>query len=154
MRVVLDTNVLARPSFSANGPAAELLDFLRGEEHLLIASDFILRELDRVLRYPRMQRLHGFDDEEIKRYVASVEQAATIVDLAQHEVRAVTTADPNDDPIVATAVIGKADVLCSNDHHLHSPEVVDYCRSHQVRVLNDIALLHELRALGRGGAKP
>ena len=59
MRIVLDTNVLARAAYSFAGPAAEVMGRLREPGHTLIASEFLLCEIDRVLRYPRLQRYHG-----------------------------------------------------------------------------------------------
>jgi len=52
MRVVLDTNILARSAYSFSGPAAEALDLLGKPGHTLIASPYLLDELGRVLRYP------------------------------------------------------------------------------------------------------
>jgi putative PIN family toxin of toxin-antitoxin system len=147
MRVVLDTNILARPSFSAAGPATELLERLQAAEHLLIVSEFILSELDRVLRYPRLVALHGFNDAEISRYVADIETASLFVDVAAKDVIPVIAHDPDDDPVIATAVVGKADVLCSLDRHLRRAEVRDYCTRFGIRVLTDVELLGELRLL-------
>lgn len=113
-------------------------------EHALIASQYLLDELDRILRYPRLQRLHGFDDDEIKRFVNSVGTLAAIV-MLEH-VEAVTTADVDDDPIVATAVVGQADVLCTRDNDLFAESVIAYCFQHNIRVLTDVQLLQELKA--------
>ncbi len=96
MRVVLDTNVLARPSFSKAGPAAELLDRLKAPDHLLIISPFIVSELERALRYPRLQRLHGFDDQALARYLADIEEASLLVDVPEGGVTAVSPDDPDD----------------------------------------------------------
>jgi predicted nucleic acid-binding protein len=54
--------------------------------------------------------------------------------------------DPDDDPIVATAVEGNAEVLCTRDKHLlGSAAVVAYCASHGVRVIDDVELIKLLR---------
>jgi len=145
MRVVLDTNILARPSFSATGPAADLLDRLQTAEHLLIVSEFIVSELHRVLRYPRLMALHGFNDAAISRYIADIEAASLFVDVRANDVFPVIGHDPDDDPVIATAVVGKADVLCSLDRHLHRPEVRDHCLRFGIQVLTDLELLRELR---------
>jgi predicted nucleic acid-binding protein len=62
MRAVLDSNVLARAVYSIGGPAEEAVRRLAAPPHVLIVSQFLLTELRRVLRYPRVQRVHGFDD--------------------------------------------------------------------------------------------
>ena len=65
MRAVLDFNVLARAVYSVGGPAEEVALRLTVPPHVLIVSDFLLMELRRVLRYPRLRRVHGFDDQKI-----------------------------------------------------------------------------------------
>ena len=49
--------------------------------HVLIGSPFLLSELARVLRYPRMRKLHGLDDAEIDAYVQAIQSAALMVNL-------------------------------------------------------------------------
>jgi predicted nucleic acid-binding protein len=58
MRIVVDTNVLARAVRGGIGPAAELLGIVMAPPHVFILSPFILAELARALRYPRMRLLH------------------------------------------------------------------------------------------------
>ena len=58
---------------------------------------------------------------------------------------AIVVGDPKDDPIVHTAVVGVADVLCTRDRHLHHNEVTRYCRERGIEVLDDIELLTRLR---------
>ena len=78
MRVVLDTNILARSAYSVARPAAEVLDRLGRPGHTLIASPFLLDEVGRVLRYPRLQRLHGLRSVEIDRFVTDVAAACLL----------------------------------------------------------------------------
>ena len=63
MRAVLDSNVLARAMYSLGGPAEEVVRRLTVPPHVIIVSEFLLNELRRVLRYPRLRQVHGFDDE-------------------------------------------------------------------------------------------
>ena len=58
MRIVLDTNILARAAYSFAGPAADVMGKLREPGHTLIASEFLLGEVGRVLRHPRLQPYH------------------------------------------------------------------------------------------------
>ena len=55
--------------------------------------------------------------------------------------------DPDDDPILQTAILGHADVLCTRDGAFEDAAVHDYCRKHGVRILGDVVLMHELRRL-------
>jgi len=146
MRVVLDTNILARSAYSFSGPAAEALDRLGKPGHTLIASPYLLDELGRVLRYPRLQRLHGLTDLEVDRFVANIAAACLLVEPVSSVAEGIVASDPDDNPIVAAAIVGKADVLCTLDKHLHHPAVIQYCTNQGIRVLRDTELLRLLRA--------
>jgi uncharacterized protein len=146
MRIVLDTNVLARAVRGGTGPAAELLGIVMVAPHVFVLSPFILAELARALRYPRMRLLHQLDDAQLDAYVQSLQIAALIVNPPSATAAQVVSADPDDDPVVATAVDGQAEVLCTRDHHLHSPAVKAYCSNHGIQVLTDIEALQILRA--------
>lgn len=145
MRVVLDTNILARAARGGSGPAAELLTRMADPVQVLVLSPFLILELARVLHYPRVQKLHGLDDAGIDTYVAAIQSMGLIVLPASQTPTPVVSIDPKDDPIVATAIDGNAEVLCTLDRHLHAPAVVAYCAQHAVRILTDIDLLQELR---------
>lgn len=145
MRVVLDTNILARSAYSSTGPAAEWLERIRESDHVLIISSFILSELDRVLRYPRLARFHGLSDDEIARYVTDIEAASLVLESVEHIAETVVARDPDDDPIVATAVAGQAEVICTLDRHLHAADVRAWCAGHDIRILTDVELLAEFR---------
>jgi len=57
-------------------------------------------------------------------------------------------ADPEDDPVVYTAAIGRAEVLCAMDRHLYGPAVVDFCRERgieMIEIMNDVELMQRLR---------
>lgn len=145
MRVVLDTNILARTAKGGNGPAAELLRLVTYAPHLLIVSPFLLSELLRVLRYPRMRPMHGLDDNGIDAYVRQVQTASLVVTLPAATPAGVVSPDPNDDPIIATAVAGRAEVICTRDRHFSHPDVRSYCGRHGVDIQSDVELLARLR---------
>jgi putative PIN family toxin of toxin-antitoxin system len=144
MWVVLDTNILARAARGGTGPAAELLTRVADPAHVLILSPFLIVEMSRVLRYPRVQAIHGLDDVGIDGYVAGVQSLGLVVVPAALPAPVVAS-DPKDDPIVATAVDGNAEVLCTLDRHLRSQDVQRYCSQRGIRVLTDLELLNELR---------
>jgi uncharacterized protein len=146
MRALLDSNVLARALYSVGGPAEEAVRRLAAPPHVLIVSSFLLTELRRVLRYPRLQLLHGLDDQKIDRAVTALETAATLVDVPSGEVVQVVPHDPDDDHIVAAAVVGRAEVICTRNNHLYHEAVVAYCRQHAIEILGDVELLARLRA--------
>jgi predicted nucleic acid-binding protein len=53
--------------------------------------------------------------------------------------------DEDDDYLIATAVHGNANVICSRDRELFDPNVLTYCHARGVDVVDDIELLHRLR---------
>jgi predicted nucleic acid-binding protein len=65
MRVVLDTNILARAVGSRNGPASELFECICAK-HTLITSSKLLAELARVLSYDRIRSMHQLSDAAIE----------------------------------------------------------------------------------------
>ncbi len=148
MRVVLDTNILtraARPGTS--GPAFQVLQSLLSADHVLCSSPFILDELSRVLRYPRLQTLHGLSDDEIDNFVLAIQAASLVVPLDERLMSEVVLSDPQDDPIVFTAIQSEASVICTLDRHLYQASVLDFCSKHGISVLSDVDLLERLRAL-------
>ena len=56
----------------------------------------------------------------------------------------VVLADPNDDPVVYTAVDGRADVLCAVDRDFYSPNVVSFCLERGVEIMDDVRLVQRL----------
>ncbi len=66
MRVLLDTNVLVRATGKSSGPARAVFLRLLDPPHTIVAANFLLDELRRVLNYPRVQPIHGLTLEEIE----------------------------------------------------------------------------------------
>ena len=144
MRLVLDTNILARAATGPASPARELLELALGPDHTLVTSEFLLEELLRVLHYDRLRAIHGWSPEEIRHYVGWLRDGSVVVPIPAGSADAVVLADPDDDPIVATAVLGQADVLCTWDRHFFSSAVQQHFNQIGLRVLRDTDLLQEL----------
>jgi predicted nucleic acid-binding protein len=85
-------------------------------------------------------------DEVIDQFLQDLQAASLTVELPAESVVAGVTSDPDDDPIVATAVEASAEVLCTLDRHLRTANVVSYCAAHGVEVITDVDLLQRLRA--------
>ncbi len=144
MKIVLDTNIIARAVTSPSGLAAEILSRSIEDGNLLCTSTFMLAELDRVLRYPRLQKIHGLTDSKIEDFVRSIQQVALVVDVEPAKSPSVTR-DIDDDPVVETAVRTKAEFLCSVDKDLLTQTVVDHCLKSGIKVVSDIVLIAILR---------
>jgi putative PIN family toxin of toxin-antitoxin system len=147
MRVLLDTNVLVRATGTATGPARVVYLKLLQPPHEMVTSSVLLDELRRVLEYPRVQRLHALTSNEVEQYVRDFGASAILIDLPML-LPFPGQRDPDDDPVIAAAVFGRVDVLCTLDRHLRKREVVQYCDQFHIRVLTDVELLTELSALG------
>jgi putative PIN family toxin of toxin-antitoxin system len=145
VRIVLDTNVLVRanPKAAPQGLARELLLASVSTPHTLILSAPILAEVRDVLAYPHVARRWPLSQSAIEQYLFLLEGAGVIVDVPV-DVPAIVS-DPDDDPILQTAILGHADVLCTLDAAFRHKVVEDVCRAHDIRILDDIALMHELR---------
>ena len=101
MRVVLDTNILVSALISGEGSPGQVLAAVKSLGITLIKSQFQIDELRDVLARDRLQPY-------IQREEAD--------DLLYHlEAVAVVVADPDDSPILATAVAGDADLIVSGD---------------------------------------
>jgi len=109
MRVLLDTNVLISAYFWNGRERAILWDCIRGNYENII-SDYILGETQKVLRYK-----FEVPDDAVERYLFLLRTFSTLVSLG--EVHCVSR-DPKDNPIIATALSGKVDVLVTGDKDL------------------------------------
>ncbi len=118
MRTVLDTNILVRANVKARGPARDLLLKIAYSDHVIITSPFLLREVERALAYRRLQKLWRLSLPDIQEHVQFLVRISELV----HPVigAPVVLTDPNDDPVVYTAVYGKADALCTLDRDFSS----------------------------------
>lgn len=115
IRAVLDTNLLVSYLLTHRPPIAILLDHhLARDDFVLVTAPELLAELDRVLAYPKLQRY--YTDEERTRFVALVMALAEVVDLPETIPR--ICRDPDDDRVIACAVVGGADVIVSGDDDL------------------------------------
>ncbi|MGD0459481.1 MAG: hypothetical protein ABSC21_17250 [Terriglobia bacterium] len=52
--------------------------------------------------------------------------------------------DSNDDPVIYTAVSGKADALCTLVRDFFEPGVVAFCRNRGISILTDVMLRQRL----------
>jgi uncharacterized protein len=109
VRLVLDTNVLLA-ALIARGVCSDLLEHCV-LTHTMVASDFIFKEL----------RLHL-----VGKFNYPNQEADEAIALLQSQVELVTPTrfdqpicrDPDDDPVIGTAVAGQADCIVTGDKDL------------------------------------
>ena len=121
IRVVLDTNLLVSYLVTHRPPIATLLDeHLAREDIALVTAPALLEELDRVLRYPRLQRY--YTDAARTRFVALIAAVSEVVELPEPLPR--ICRDPDDDLVIACAVVSQADAIVTGDQDLLALEQV------------------------------
>jgi len=113
LRAVLDTNVFVSAflSRSPTSPTQELIRRWEEKEFILLVSDVLLEEVAEKL----VER--GIEQERIIEFLTLVGWLAEWVDVPAEAVKSVVADDPDDDHILACAVVGKADYLVSYDPH-------------------------------------
>ncbi len=110
MRVVLDTNILIGALITKGTPPDALYQAcLRGEIEL-VTSLAQLGEMAQVLARPRLRRFVDIDEA-----AAIVENIAARAVVLRELPAVDLSADPNNNPVLATAIAGKADLLVSGD---------------------------------------
>jgi putative PIN family toxin of toxin-antitoxin system len=139
VRVVFDSNVLARAHQKAQGPARRAVRHVTSGSDTLILSPYILWELERILIYPRLLKRSGLSPSDIAEYLEDLAQSACLV--TPEEVPKNLLRDPTDRPILGTALAGQAEILCTRDADLHQENVGRFCAAKGIRVLTDLELL-------------
>lgn len=57
-------------------------------------------------------------------------------------------ADPDDDPVIYTAIAGQSDVICTVDKHFFEASVLSFCARNGIEVMTDVTLVRALRFAG------
>ena len=110
MRVVLDTNILIGAVITKGTPPDKLYQaWMRGEINL-ITSTAQMAEVAAVLARPRLEKFLGADEAE-----TLVENIGTRALILDEPPSVNLSPDPKDNPILAAAIAGKADVIVSGD---------------------------------------
>jgi putative PIN family toxin of toxin-antitoxin system len=109
VRIVLDTNVLLA-GFGTRGLCEAVVEACL-ERHQLVCSEHILGELKR-----HLGKKFGLPEADVKEIVRFVHDQADLVEPA--EVPAGACADPDDLPVLGTAMAGAADLLVTGDREL------------------------------------
>jgi putative PIN family toxin of toxin-antitoxin system len=144
VRILLDNAILVRASATGRGLARDLLIQIVESQHVLLLSNEMLYELAKVLRYPEILALHGLSEERVYDYIGFLREVAQIIAL--NPLFTAPIRDANDIMVMQTAILGEADVLCTRDKDFFENPAYEYLDKIGIVVLDDIALMHELRA--------
>ena len=146
MKIVLDTSVLVRSNEHSDGIARELLLGIVDSQHTLLMSSEMLHELARVLRYPRLQTFYRLSEELVYDYVGFLRRVSETVRLSPLVPAPIR--DVNDIIVMQTAIIGEADVLCTNDQDFFEEPASEYLARLGIEIVDDVSLIRRLRESG------
>ena len=116
LRAVVDNNLMVSGLFGKQSLSAKLRDLWINQDFQLVTSMSILKELSRVLQYPKIQERFHPKEETIKRFFRLIFRKAVITKDLYITER--LTDDPSDNIFLACALEGKADYIISRDAHL------------------------------------
>jgi putative PIN family toxin of toxin-antitoxin system len=122
IRAVLDVNVLVSAAISARGIPHQLL--LLWQSHLfdVVVSEHILNQLLLKLRADRIARRYHLSTHAVRLFVEPLRTDAERIVVPPDQVLPIS-GDSEDDAVLATARLGRADYLVTGDEGLlvHSP---------------------------------
>jgi putative PIN family toxin of toxin-antitoxin system len=113
LRAVLDANVYVAAYLSRNprSPNKELFRRWRDSQFVLLVSKAVLKEV--VEKFGKL----GIDQRLTLDLVAHILANAEYVHVSEEDVKPIILADPDDDHVLACAVVGKANYLVTYDPH-------------------------------------
>ncbi len=123
LRVVLDTNQLISAILNPHGLADTILKAAglgSDQKYELVISKSITKEIGRVLRYPRIKKLHNWSEEKIDLFLALLEEIAFVSGEMDETSTIIIKADPDDDKFLLAALNAGASYIVSRDEHLLS----------------------------------
>ncbi len=116
LRAVFDTNVFisAFLSRSPTSPTKELFRRWQADEFILLVCDGLIEEIAEKL----IEK--GIHQDIIIEFLALLERLGEWIDVPLEAIMPIVVNDPDDDVILACAIVGQADYLVSYDPHLGS----------------------------------
>ena len=103
MKIVVDANLFASGLIKPNSNPGKILNLIKQNQVELILSPAIIREIKRILLYPKLQKYHRKTEQEIDAYFEDILMFAWIVE---------------EGGVGACAYEGEANYIVSGDHHL------------------------------------
>ena len=129
LRAVIDTNLFISGLFARDALSAQLQDLWINQRFELITSLEIIKEISRVLNYPRIKEHFKPREENVRRFFRLIFRKAIISkDIYQTDK---IIDDPTDNKFLACALEKKADYIVSRDPHLrnlkhfHGIQIID-----------------------------
>jgi putative PIN family toxin of toxin-antitoxin system len=144
VRIVFDTIVPARAHQLARGLARQVLLYVVAGSDVLIPSQYLLQELERILAHPRLLKRFTLKPFDISAYLEYLARASALVDplpVPEDVLR-----DGTDNPVLGTALAAKADdVICTRDADFFAENVQLFSAAQGIQILTDLELMRSLR---------
>jgi putative PIN family toxin of toxin-antitoxin system len=99
------------------GPSRQVLEAWQAERFKLLTSEYIIQQSGAKLRLPRIAQRYRISAETADGLELLLRTAAESVSLLPADV-IVVTGDPEDDAVLATVRLGRAEYLVTGDHGL------------------------------------
>ena len=112
-RVVLDTNILISAALRPDGPPRAVMDAIRSENGVLLFSSETFGELQTRILRPKFDHYVGRRGRLV--YLAQLEAVSEWVSISGARLGC---RDPDDDKLLETAMVGRADCLITGDRDL------------------------------------
>ena len=116
MRVVLDANVLVSAVISRQGNPGRILDLWEKDAFDLVVSPQIIKETERVIHYPKIQKKYHLPEEHVEKFLGLIGSQAIVVNPT-HEI-GVIEKDPPDNRYLECAKESQASYIVTGDRHL------------------------------------
>jgi putative PIN family toxin of toxin-antitoxin system len=140
MRVVLHTNVLVAAMRSPMGESSRVVEMLRQQRLVGLASTALWLEYEAVLTRPEHRAVSGASSEDVLRALAAL---ATVMEPVEIRFRLRPEAnDPDDDLVLEAAVNGRADALVTFETAAFRPAAA----RHGIQLMTPGALFAKLSA--------
>ncbi len=118
MKIVLDTNVLISGLMYPNSVPGQIINAWRDAQFDIAISFEQLKEIGRVLAYPKISKVLQWGQESIESFLKQLMLRMELVELGNSGVE--VPRDPSATPILATLLVSKADFLVTGDSDLLS----------------------------------
>lgn len=128
-KIVLDTNIFISAVLKKQSNPGRIIDLVKEEKLTLVLSSDILSEIEAVLSYPKIKKIHGLTPKGIESHLKWLESISeTVIPAERFDI---IQEDPSDNIYLECAVSGQADFIISGDHHL-----TDLKAFQKIRILN------------------
>lgn len=116
IKAVIDTNVLVSGIISPRAAPAKIIDLWQRRKFVLVTSKEILKELQRVLSYPKIAKKYYLNKEKIDEYLKGFSVFSELCSPTKKI--SLIEDDPGDDKFIEAAIAARADFIVSGDRHL------------------------------------